>query len=145
MRIIRFSQHKSLNLCFMEKTRNNFKRGLFFLFLQKNYILTIFVSWGQKKTYFLYLWFLGREEPKYLYLVFQERILTERILTKRFFTQREKKIIKINIYFSQWQFLGSYKTPRNCSPIFSFIWVGSGHPTQAPKPNSNISHLHKMG
>ena len=30
--------------------------------------------------------------------------------------------------------MGSFKTPRNCSPIFSFIWVRSGQPTWAPKP-----------
>ena len=32
--------------------------------------------------------------------------------------------------------MGSYKTPRNCSPIFSFIWVGSGQviPLRHPNP-----------
>ena len=32
--------------------------------------------------------------------------------------------------------MGSFKTPKNCSSIFSFIWVRSSQPTWAPKPNS---------
>ena len=107
-----------------------------FLFLQKNYILTFFVSQKEKKTYFFSLWFSRRDEPKYLSLVFQERILTERVFTQREI-ERNKIIKKIIIFFNSGSFWVVIKLPETVPP-FSHLF-GSGQVSPLGHPNPTLT------
>ena len=138
-KIICFPQHKSLNLHFTKKTRNNFKRGPF-CFFKRIIFLLFFFSRREKKTYFFSLWFSRREKSKYLSLVFQG----ENSHQERFHLERGKKTY-LFIYLNNGSFLVVLKLPKTAPPFSPINWVGSIQPTWAPKPNSNISHLHKMG
>ena len=93
MRIIRFSQHKSCNLRFTEKTRNNHKRGSF-VCLEELYSYS-FCFLERKKKHISSLCDFHGEKPKY-FSVFQG----ENSHPERFHLEREKKIKKILfIYF----------------------------------------------
>ena len=138
MRTIRFSQHKSLNLRFTEKTRNNFKRGPFV---------------SLEELYSYSFCFLEREENIFpLFVVFREREVKislsgfqgENSHRERFHLERGKKTY-LFIYLNSGGFLVVLKLPKIVPPFSPINWVGSIQPTWAPKPNSNISHLHKMG
>ena len=88
MRTIRFSQHKSLNLRFTEKTRNNFKRGPF-VSLEELYSF-LFIS-REKRKCILHFCFPREKRKHILSLVFQGE--------KRETSHKENKKIKKTFLF----------------------------------------------
>ena len=89
-----------------------------------------------RRIIFLLFRFSEREENIFiLFVVFREREakISLKLSWDSFFTERERELKKNFLFLFLFLILTD------------FIWVGSGQPTWAPKPNSNISHLHKMG
>ena len=130
-RTIRFSQHKSLDRHFTEKTRNNFKRGPF-VFLEELYSYS-FVSRRKKKTYFFSLWFSGRKEPKYLSLVFQgENYHRESFHWEREIIKKKKAFFKY--IFNSDSFWVVLKLPETAPHFLIYLgrvgWTHLGTQTQ---------------
>ena len=120
--IIRFSQHKSLNICFTEKTRNDFKRGPF-VSLEELYSYS-FCFLERKKKHISSLCGFQGEKPKYL----------------SGFSGREFCLFIFNSD-SFWVVLKLPETnyPPPFSPI-NLVWLSQ--PTWAPKSNSNNLSVH---
>ena len=120
-RTICFSQYKSLDLRFHGEDIINL-REMTFCFFKRKFIIS-YVFRGKKKTYFFTFVFKKRERKCIISLTSFPR---REFSLREFSFKREKKTF---FFFKQWQFLDSFKTPRNCSPYFSHLLgrVGSAH------------------
>ena len=94
MRTIIFSQHKSLDLCFHEENKNNFKIKDF-LFLQKK-IDSFLCILRKEENIFLHHCFQEKREKTYSFSLW---FSTEKILREREFSlKREQKNLFIYLF-----------------------------------------------
>ena len=137
-RIIPFSQHKSLNLHFTEKTRNNFKRWPFCFF--RRIIFLLFLFPGERWKHISFLCGFQGEMSQNISLWFFKREFSLR----EFSLRERNKIIKKYIFIfnsgSFWVVIKLLETVPPFSHLFESGRVGSGQvsPLEHPNPTPTV-------